>query len=156
MKNPMNKYLLTLVMTGALALLACGPQFAPQGRQTASLTADEYALVEAINAARAQFGRKPLPLTNSMITLARSESAARAAGGGSINALRDQSGHHDLSYALGRARPGDDFGDRLVGYWLEDPTLQGLILSDARRAGIGVTPRRDGLNVAVFLASDFR
>ncbi len=64
--------------------------------------------------------------------------------------------NHRLMAGIPSGCPGEEFGPRLLGYWIENPALEKLLMAAPNAGGAAVAPGHDGLATAVVLCGSLR
>lgn len=157
----MNKNLIPLLAFPVL-FAACAPTPAPKPMADATVetapplaaSATERTLLDAVNAARREAGKRELAISAKLTSYAQSASGSAASASelltGSPVELRRHSGFDALGRLQGVLKDrGPSTGGNFVSYWKQDS--RDLLFDDWSAAGVGVTKGPDGRLFAIVL-----
>lgn len=149
----MRHFLLSglIVAAATLALSSCSDTLVP----VATLSPSEQGLLNALNQHRSELGKKALAPTETLTGLAREDAGRRVSTDGSYADNRIRTGYERMLTLAGKAKSGDNYGDKLLGYWLAVPQQKQWLESSYANIGVGTAKGKDELETGVLLLGGF-
>ena len=120
-----------------------------------SLSEDEQNLIASVNAYRVMQGKPALKSDGGLVNLAREDAARRVATGGGYVDNRQKTGFERMLTLAGKARPGAEFGEKLMDSWQSNELQKSWLNGNYAGVGVGVVEGDSGMQTGVLLLGGF-